>query len=495
MISREEVRGGMSTRTTSCIALVVFLCTTLAAAQSSGNFSYGTSPQNQTGCVLQSNGNITGGEQCQMNCSIDSSGNSTCTPAGGTCMDHAVAGIKTSAGSGNIFDIRPSAVIGLLTDVTVSSKQSGSSTGAVSSSALAGVDFQVTVEGPGGAVKVIPSNWITYDSRYIQISTNLFQVLANQCLALNGGCFITFDESTVSGKIARTRRLVAQLPHADLVKGVCVVVLRAQAAVVVDVRATRIADCVANGLPVKVRAARKRDTGIRGIDDSIRAGASAEADITCPSIVDHEIARDEGGVGKASGQIEHVVLTHACQVDNHRPIDNERGAAGQREAVEGVNRGVSGGTTRQRDHRIPGDVDVAVGARGQRLRFIYRLVRSRGQRVRHRWCGKALHRDLRSRSVVRPVGAADAVSLVTISNAADRRTGSSLDRGTVSINGHVPIGTNVAPAVAGITGRVGNRILGRRVEAVGFRSPCKLQGCASRTRRKDPERKRREWRL
>ena len=198
MISREEVRGGMSTRTTSCIAVVVFLCTTLAAAQSSGNFSYGTSPQNQTGCVLQSNGNITGGEQCQMNCSIDSSGNSACTPASGTCMDHAVAGIKTSAGSGNIFDIRPSAVIGLLTDVTVSSKQSGSSTGAASSSALAGVDFQVTVEGPGGAVKVIPSNWITYDSRYIQISTNLFQVLANQCLALNGGCFITFDESTVS---------------------------------------------------------------------------------------------------------------------------------------------------------------------------------------------------------------------------------------------------------------------------------------------------------
>src|SRR5215831_18015819 len=113
-------------------------------------------------------------------------------------MDHAVAGIKTSAGSGNIFDIRPSAVIGLLTDVTVSSKQSGSSTGAVSSSALAGVDFQVSVQGPSGPVNVIPSNWITYDSRYIQISTNLFQALVMQCLAINGGCFITFNESTVS---------------------------------------------------------------------------------------------------------------------------------------------------------------------------------------------------------------------------------------------------------------------------------------------------------
>ena len=188
----------MSRRTTLCLAVAIFLRTTIAVAQSSGNFSYGTSPQSQTGCVLASNGNISGGEQCQMSCNIDASGNSTCTAASGTCMDHAVAGIKTSAGAGNIFDVRPSAVIGLLTDVTVSSKQSGSSTGAVSSSALAGVDFQVSVEGPTGPVKVIPSNWVTYDSRYIQISTNLFQALATQCLAINGGCFITFNESTVS---------------------------------------------------------------------------------------------------------------------------------------------------------------------------------------------------------------------------------------------------------------------------------------------------------
>ena len=188
----------MSTRTTLCLAVAIFLCTTVAFTQSSGNFSYGTSPQDQTGCVLESNGNISGGEQCKMSCTIDANGNSACTPASGTCMDHAVAGIKTSAGAGNIFLIRPSAVIGLLTDVTVSSKQSGSSTGAVSSSSLAGVDFQVGVMGPSGPVKVIPSSWVTYDSRYIQISTNLFQALANSCLVITGGCFITFDESTVS---------------------------------------------------------------------------------------------------------------------------------------------------------------------------------------------------------------------------------------------------------------------------------------------------------
>ena len=107
-------------------------------------------------------------------------------------MGNAVAGIKTSSGSGNVFVVRPSAVIGLLTDVTVSSKQT-----TASSSALAGVNVSVSVTGPGNPV-VIPNFPVTYDSRYIQISTNLFQALASQCLAINGGCFITFNESTVS---------------------------------------------------------------------------------------------------------------------------------------------------------------------------------------------------------------------------------------------------------------------------------------------------------
>ena len=180
------------------IAVLAFV-TTMAFAQSSGNFSYGTSPQNDVACSIDQNGAMSGTEQCQESCTIDSSGNSTCTPASGTCNGHAVAGIKTSSGAGNIFVIRPSAVIGLLTDVTVSSKQSGSGSGAVSSSALAGVDFKVTVTGANGTkVPVIPSGYITYDSRYIQISTNLFQALSTTCSLITGGCFITFDESTVS---------------------------------------------------------------------------------------------------------------------------------------------------------------------------------------------------------------------------------------------------------------------------------------------------------
>lgn len=109
-------------------------------------------------------------------------------------------GIKTSSGNGNVFVVRPSAVIGLLTDVTVSSKQSGSGTGAVSSSALAGADFSVTVTPESGQAPptVTPNYAITYDSRYIQISTNLFQALSTQCLAIAGGCFISFNQSTVS---------------------------------------------------------------------------------------------------------------------------------------------------------------------------------------------------------------------------------------------------------------------------------------------------------
>src|SRR5215469_13018257 len=177
--------------------LLVMMTPALLSAQSSGNFSYATTGDNFVGCTLSESGSISGGYQCQSSCTIDANGNSTCTPQSGQCMGNAVAGIKTSSGNGNVFVVRPSAVIGLLTDVTVSSKQSGSSAGTVSSSALAGVNFQVSVTGPGSP-QVIPSDWVTYDSRYIQISTNLFQALSTQCMAITGGCFLSFNESTVS---------------------------------------------------------------------------------------------------------------------------------------------------------------------------------------------------------------------------------------------------------------------------------------------------------
>ncbi len=179
-------------------SLCLLLVSGVAFAQSSGNFTYGTGATGNTGCVLGSNGSITGGIQCEQTCVLNATGGSTCTPASGPtlgCIGNAVAGLKTSSGSGNVFVIRPSAVIGLLTDVTVSSKQ----TSAVSS-ALAGIDFTVSVTPESGQPlpTLIPSYTITYDARYVQISTNLFAGLSATCTASAGGCFITFNESTVS---------------------------------------------------------------------------------------------------------------------------------------------------------------------------------------------------------------------------------------------------------------------------------------------------------
>jgi hypothetical protein len=173
----------------------LFLMAGVASAQSSGNFSY--AGENFVGCTVDSNsGQISGGYQCQSQCTLNPDGTSNCTAQSGDCMGNAVAGIKTSSGNGNVFVVRPSALVALLTDVTVSNQQKAIN-GAVSSSAYSGVDFQVSVTGPGSP-QVIPSGWVTYDARYIQISTNLFQGITNNCLAVNGGCFLTFNESTAS---------------------------------------------------------------------------------------------------------------------------------------------------------------------------------------------------------------------------------------------------------------------------------------------------------
>jgi hypothetical protein len=169
-------------------------------AQSSGNFTYGSNG-GTTHCVLESNGNITGGQICQEDCSLQPDGTVACTGDGqgsGLCVGGLAAGIKTSSGNGNVFVIRPSAVIGLLTDVSLV-KNSTTSIG--TSSALAGVDFSVDVS-PAPA-KVIPNYPVTYASRFIQISSNLFDVLSTTCTTVSptnptGSCFFTFNESTVS---------------------------------------------------------------------------------------------------------------------------------------------------------------------------------------------------------------------------------------------------------------------------------------------------------
>jgi hypothetical protein len=101
-------------------------------------------------------------------------------------------------------------VIGLLTDVTVG-KNGTVDIG--TSSALAGVDMSVTVTPESGQPQpsVIPSFPITYASRFVQISTNLFNVLGTLCTTVTNpnqvggvttavGCFISFNESTVSAQ-------------------------------------------------------------------------------------------------------------------------------------------------------------------------------------------------------------------------------------------------------------------------------------------------------
>ena len=225
-----------------------------AWAQSSGNFTYGSNSASER-CVLNNNntGTISGGLTCSSSIGSSCTTNSDCSTSGticvnpdagtgtgvcasstsslGTCTSNSdctspevcfnqtnttnggkcvllatnsnsqcigsfAAGIKTSSGAGNVFVITPSAVVGLLTDATV---QKNSTLSIGTSSALAGVDFWVNVSPVNGqsAPTLTPNYPVTYDSRFIQISTNLFDALGSTCTTATG-CFISFNESTVS---------------------------------------------------------------------------------------------------------------------------------------------------------------------------------------------------------------------------------------------------------------------------------------------------------
>jgi hypothetical protein len=99
-----------------------------------------------------------------------------------------------------VFDIRPSAVIGLLTDVAL---QKNSAIDIGTSSAFAGVDFTLVVTPPAGAPTpcISPDFSVTYAARFIQISSNLFTLLGALCTTTAPqplGCFFSFSESTVS---------------------------------------------------------------------------------------------------------------------------------------------------------------------------------------------------------------------------------------------------------------------------------------------------------
>jgi hypothetical protein len=171
------MRKALSMVSVASVFGIVALTAPVTFAQSSGSFNYSNNPLQ---CVVnQQNGTLSGGI----------AGNVTTMS---TTM-------KTSSGNGNVFVVTPSAVVGLVTDVTISSKQQGNT---VSSSSQAGVDFTVTATPLSNqpAPVVIPSGPVTYEDRFIQISTNLFTAIASQCLANpdgTGGCFLTFNESTL----------------------------------------------------------------------------------------------------------------------------------------------------------------------------------------------------------------------------------------------------------------------------------------------------------
>jgi len=217
------------------VTLTALLACSLALAQSSGNFTYGNT--GDTHCVLNSNGTITGGTTCsagtcatsadcsalggteicaniganglgtcERTCSSngDCAVGQTCTAGvcGGGCAGSLNAAIKTNSGTGNVFVVRPSAVIGLLTDVSL---QKNATISVGTSSALAGVDFKVVATGIRNQPQpcITPNFAVTYAARFIQISSNLFNLLGTTCTTLQAGqqaigCFFNFSESTVS---------------------------------------------------------------------------------------------------------------------------------------------------------------------------------------------------------------------------------------------------------------------------------------------------------
>ena len=174
------MRKALSMVSVASVFGIVALTAPVTFAQSSGSFNYSANPLQ---CVVNpQNGALTGG-------------------IAGTVTTMSTT-MKTSSGNGNVFVVTPAAVVGLLTDVTINtSKQSGNT---LTSSSQAGVDFTVTATplSNQAAPVVIPSGPVTYEDRFIQISTNLFTAISTQCLATalpdgTSGCFLTFNESTL----------------------------------------------------------------------------------------------------------------------------------------------------------------------------------------------------------------------------------------------------------------------------------------------------------
>jgi len=114
---------------------------------------------------------------------------------GGTAVTSLKTTLHMSSGNGNTIYIRPSAVTGLLTNLSISGFSGG---GNKSGSAQAAITFQVTVTPLSGQAPatVTPDKPVTYDDRFLQISTNLFNQIAT--CTVDSPCFFDLNETTLS---------------------------------------------------------------------------------------------------------------------------------------------------------------------------------------------------------------------------------------------------------------------------------------------------------
>lgn len=137
---------------------IAVITTTVATAQSSGNFS---------AAVLTPS------------CSIDVAGNTgnldhPCTTTDGTQCAMLTTPIKVSNGSGLALLVTPSMVTGLFTQTTIN-------TTVPSASADIGLEVCLNVTDSNGvpvpAAKIYPNQCVTYDQRFQQLSSTLFSQL------------------------------------------------------------------------------------------------------------------------------------------------------------------------------------------------------------------------------------------------------------------------------------------------------------------------------
>jgi hypothetical protein len=161
--------------------LIATLGSGIATAQSSGSFSaMGT------------------GASCQL------SGSDGTFSGGYGNVGSFTANVQTSNGNGLALLIRPSLATGLYTDTNVSTSNKNSSG---ISSATADVGIQVCVTVDGSSANVGPTGGsngngcVTYDQRFQQLSTSLFNTITSCGVTTTNvpvPCFIDLIESTLS---------------------------------------------------------------------------------------------------------------------------------------------------------------------------------------------------------------------------------------------------------------------------------------------------------